>query len=142
MRRGPSLFDQIGRSIYESTVGRIHWRSNMWAVIGTRWDTNRLRHLGEIIRDNHVLVKRRCTNHCPNPPGPDFYSETNKFWSVPATECRKCEFHRKPIRGRRFPCCAYKGEQNPTKAALVTIQKLGDMLQQAEVQALKIIKGE
>src|ERR1017187_109357 len=105
-----SLLDQIGKSISESTVGRIRWHSNMWAVIGSQWDKHRVQNKnlvvlgsrpgsenprvnanGEFEYDGRTLVRKPNTA-CPNPPGPDFWFDGKWHW-VPAVACRRCQYH-------------------------------------------------
>lgn len=115
--------------IVESSLGRIYWTSNMWAVIGSRWDRKRLQNKNLIGSDRvnekgewdngiSTLVAKMNT-WCPHPPMPaeEVYKHNEKeLWNVPASECRKCPFHEKATRRRRYPICKFKGG-SPEKAA-------------------------
>ena len=135
------------RSLFESQLGRIRWRSNMWAVIGSRWDKNRVvnRNIvgrkeinvdGEWECDGRTLVRRLCTQ-CPMPPGTDFAAGDNGSSWVPATECRKCQYYRKAQRGRRFSVCAYRAK-SPKEAVL----DIADMVNEAAEDARRIVRGD
>ena len=117
--------------IIESQLGRIRWQRNMWALIGSQWDRApvRIPH-GELERGNMVLVRRLCTSRCPAAPGCDFATTTSGYW-VPATECRKCQWHRPSTRGRRFPICTYRAEKPDVIEAGIA-NMIGDAIDRAK----------
>lgn len=124
----------------------------MWAIIGSRWDHKRIRNErlrgkyhfnedGECTLDGRVLVQRRYT-HCPNAPGDDFFHDGKWAW-VPATECRKCLYHRPSQRHGpfRFPRCAYGKADNVKDAARDTLMQVSGIVSDA-VRQTKEIMGE
>ncbi len=144
------LLDTIFKATYYAKLGRIRWRANMWAIVGSQWDRRRIANAnlighrsvnekGEMVRDDHVLVKRACMALCPCPPGADFYFDGKRHW-VPATECRKCPYHR-PSGRYRFPRCVYSKSEDATVAAQETVKDVGDVMQQAVQHATRIIAG-
>ena len=138
-RQGPGLMSQIFDQMFESRAGRIRWMSNMWAIVGSRWDRKRLENpnIANGPRSNEhgnlfgvdrqaVLVKRLCMPHCPCPPADDFYKNPERdFWNVPATECRKCQHHRQPNSRFKFPRCGF---EKPERTVDIASQALGDTL--------------
>jgi hypothetical protein len=155
-RRNPGLFDTLGKMLFENVSGRIRWRSNMWALVGGKWDKNRLRNpnlidlsspivnsKGEFEKDGRVLVGKSCTL-CPSAPEEEgFYFDGKWFW-VPAVACRKCQWHRKrsSARGFGFPRCTFKRAETKNAVAKETLVQFGSMLDEAKTKAEKILKGE
>ena len=120
-RRSSGLASLFGR-LLENNMGRLRPISNMWALVGSRWDKKRLENkFGQLERDGKVLVKRKCV-HCPKPPGDDF-AKSEKWWSVPWTECLKCPLHVNPGRVR-FHRCGYKFESD-AQAIVKTAVEIG-----------------
>ena len=142
--RSTNIFGLITKSIYESTAGRIRWQRNMWAVVGSQWDRRRVTNsfLDELVRGDHVLVRKSCT-HCPCPPGDDFHLDDKKrWWSVPATECRKCQYHRPSQRGGfRFPRCTYQKPKSMGDIAASTLVQVANLVGEAERNAEDIVRG-
>jgi hypothetical protein len=140
--RGTNILATIGKSIFESVSGRIRWRSNMWALVGSQWDKRRIKSLaGEIVRADHVLVKKQST-HCPSPPGSDFYYD-GKWWWVPAVACRACQWHGPSGRGGfRFPRCTFQRVKEKATAEVATALVTLSMVKKAEEMALEIVKGK
>jgi hypothetical protein len=151
-----NILDTLLKGILESKLGRIRWHSNMWALIGSQWDKKRIQNknmvgskdsneLGELIRGDAVVVKRKHTNNCPNPPGNDFYAggkEPIKYY-VPATECRKCKYHVPAGQRFRFPRCTFgKDSTNPSKAILETVDETTKLVNEAVNKANDLIKGK
>lgn len=148
------IFSQFLKSVYESSAGRISWMSNMWAIVDSRWDKKRLvnknligssrvNERGEWKGENGVtLVKKICNPNCPSPPGDDFYqNEKNGLFWVPATECRKCEFHMKSDQNFRFPRCVFKRATTPKEVAQDTLKTFGDLTDQALEKTNQIMNG-
>lgn len=127
--RGTNIFASIGKALFESNAERIRWRSNMWAIPGSRWAKKPLD-----IRfntDMRVLVKKVCTL-CPSPPASDFYlSEDSKKYYVPATECRKCQYHRGANRTFNFPRCTFKKTGNLIDAQIGAATQFNELLTKA-----------
>jgi hypothetical protein len=119
-----SLFDRM----LENNLGRLRTLSNMWAVIGSRWDKKRLDDaFGRFQKEDRVLVKRKCVR-CPKPPADDFVKTDNHWW-VPWTECVKCPLHIKS--GRiRFPRCGYMFEDE-AQALLKTESEINGVVDKA-----------
>ena len=141
--RGTNILGLILKSSFEHSAGRIRWQRNMWAVIGSRWDRKRLVSLkGEIELDGKVLIRRICV-HCPCPPGNDFAPDSKgRWWSVPATECRKCQYHRPSGRNRfRFPRCTYNKSDDARNVARDTLVQVSGIVGEA-VRQTKEIMGE
>jgi len=129
MRRRSSGLGDIFNRMLENNMGRLRTVSNMWALVGSRWDRKRLEsQFGQFERDGKVLVKRKCV-HCPKPPGEDF-AKAEKWWSVPWTECLKCPLHVNPGRVR-FHRCGYKFE-NDASAIVKTAVEVNDMVATAK----------
>lgn len=141
------LWNQMFKSIVESNAGRIRLQSNMWAIVGSRWDKKRIQNkyiagkagsneLGEIIHGEHVLVRRLNTSNCPFPPGMYFYIGPNGKASVPATECRKCEYYRGADRQLRFPRCTFK--RSASEAVSKSVKDVQEIVDSAIDKANKI----
>lgn len=131
-------------------MGRIHWHSNMWADIGSQWDKRRIRNenligskhvndQGEFERDGYVLVHRRSVWNCPNPPGDDFHQNKSGSYMVPATECKKCAFHRTSQGRIRFPRCVFKAPEDTKKAIANGIESANSLLNAAIKKTSKIL---
>jgi hypothetical protein len=151
------LLSQMAKSIFESSAGRIHWRGNMWAIVGGQWDKARIRNKnlagtghksinehGELISSKSggvtvVLVKKRAVNSCPKPPGIDFYKGDRGF-SVPATECRKCPCHRASSQAFRFPRCVYGRPENKRDIQISGIDAFNSIVNQAVGKAKKLLR--
>jgi hypothetical protein len=147
------MLNQMFKDILEHNLGRIRWQSNMWAIVGSRWDKRRIENKniagsprsnaeGNLFSDAvdteqrlAVVVKKTCTPHCPNPPADDFYK--TKQWHVPQFECRKCQFHVKAGR-YRFPRCTFK---TPKDAGREAAKQFGGMLQEATENAKALLEG-
>lgn len=147
-----SVLEQIGKSIYEATAGRIFWHGNMWALVGGVWDKNRLvnknlagnRHSfinkkGEFVEKGRVLVKRLCTSNCPCPPSAGFYSDGKRSW-VPATVCRKCLHHRAAGREFPFPRCTFGRQKTKKDVAFHTLTGMNRIIGDAVDKANDILK--
>ena len=142
-QRGTNIFTLIAKDLFESNAGRIRWRSNMWALIGGKWDRQRISPLGsDIVREDHVLVKRRCVTRCPQPPSDGFYFDS-KWWHVPRVDCMKCRYHRASSRGGafRFPRCVYAKSQKQVVVAAQSLVQLDGMVRKATEEAEKILGG-
>ncbi len=125
MRRRSSGLDGLFTRLLENNMGRLRTISNMWAIVGSRWDRKRLENkFGQLERDGKVLVKRKCI-YCPKPPGDDF-AKTEKSWSVPWTECLKCPLHVNPGRVR-FHRCGFKFE-NDASAIVKTAVEVNEIV--------------
>jgi len=137
MRRRSSGFDRLFTDLLESNMGRLRTISNMWALVGSQWDKKRVETIrGHLERDGKVLVKRKCV-HCPKPPGDDF-AKTEKFWSVPWTECLKCSLHVKPG-PVRFHRCGYKFE-NDAQAIVKTAVEVKNIQDKAMAIVTELMK--
>jgi hypothetical protein len=145
-----NILGQMFRDIHESNLGRIRWHPNMWAIIGSRWDRKRIRNTsmigssrvnadGEFIDGNRTLV-HRVHARCPKAPGDDFYFDDKWYW-VPATECRKCQYHRVATRRHRFPCCTF-GRGTVSDAAKKSLIQIGEMVGKATAQAQEMMGGK
>ncbi len=145
--RGTNIFSLIGKGLFESNVGRIKWRSNMWAIVGGEFDKRRIRNTsaigikdvndkGEFVTGNRVLVKKPYTL-CPNAPVPQerfFFDEKrdapsslmsgqkNRYWWVPRTVCVTCQFHAASSREFRFPRCKFRAADTAAAAAKTLVQ--------------------
>lgn len=149
-RRSTNVLGQLLNSIAYSAAGKITWYSNMWAIIGSRWDKKRIQNKnlkpggrvnenGELVWGNVVLVRRLCTFGCPKPPGDDFYMSDKGQSQVPATECRKCPYHRASNRQFRFPRCVFgKGETMQEVAQVASIM-VNDVMTKAIDKTNKVL---
>jgi hypothetical protein len=152
------ILNQMAKQIFESSAGRIHWRSNMWAIVGSKWDKARLRNKnlagrrgksinehGEMISSKAggitvVLVKKRATANCPDPPTDDFYKGDRGYW-VPATECRKCQYHRMANSQFRYPRCVYASPYTDSAGVAIDAnKKFSSMVTQAVGEAKKLLR--
>lgn len=147
-----SVFAYLSKALFDSTVGRIRWRSSMWALVGGPHDKNRLQNerlagkgprfneRGELLHNGAVLVKKISTL-CPKPPRDEFYSDGKFFW-VPATVCRACQYHRKANRSFRFPRCTFKSHGDKTKldAKIEAAIQTSEVFDRAIHRAKEIIK--
>lgn len=153
--RGTNIFASIGKALFESNMGRIRWRSNMWAVIGSPWDKGRIsrpdlansrncgvNENGHFVRDDRVLVRKPHVL-CPNAPEPqgNFFRDDKEHWWVPRVLCVKCQFFRASNRTVRFPRCAFKGD-DLAKAAEQTLVQISDAVKTATKQVDEIMRGE
>ena len=148
------MFDQLLRSMHDSAAGRIRWMPNMWAIVGSRWDKKRVQNKnlagsrswineqGEFVRDGITLVSRQAISHCPSPPGDDFHrnEKDGNYW-VPATECRKCPYHRKASRGGAFKYarCVFNKGTTPKEVAEATLNMFAGITEQAIKKTNEII---
>lgn len=143
-----SVLGQLFDRVIEASLGRIHWYPNMWALVGSRWDKNRIvnpnlagtKHTnekGELERDGKVLVYRRSVWNCPNPPGDDFFVSESRAY-VPATECRKCPYHRKAQGKIRFPRCTFKANEDVRQAIKDGLESANSLLDEAVKKAKEI----
>lgn len=134
------FLNQMFRDMVQVKHGRIRTLRNMWAILGSRWDKNRVI-IGEkstFSKDGSgVLVRRECTFRCPQPSIEDAWGHDGK-WNVPMTECRKCQHHRKSAPGSRYPKCTLLASTNPQRdAARQMVEMIGEAAEKAE----EIVKG-
>ena len=149
--RGTNVFSLIGKSIFDANMGRIRWRPNMWALIGSPWDKRRIarpdlanrgniNEMGHFVIDDHVLVHKPFTL-CPSAPVPqDQFWHDEKGWRVPAVVCRKCEYHQASNRTVRFPRCKFKAS-DASKAAADSLVQIGQMVGKAIKETEEILRG-
>lgn len=154
--RGTNVFSLIGKAFFESNVGRLKWRSNMWAIVGGEFDKRRIRNTaaigikdvndkGEFVKGNRVLVKKPYTL-CPNAPVPQerFYfdeklDDQKRYWWVPRTVCVTCQFHAAANRDYRFPRCKFMGT-DPAAAAVQTLVQVSEAVKKAS-EEVELIMG-
>jgi len=146
-----SFLNTIAKRIFEANAGRISWRQNMWAIVGSKWDKVRLQNKnligskilkinahGEFVEDGRVLVRKTCTL-CPCAPIDDLYFDGKWYWT-PATECRRCRYHRAAGSGFRFPRCTFKRPTDKHVVAQNLIVQVSDLVQKAVDDAKRLIK--
>ena len=147
------MFDLFLKSVFQSNAGKINWYSNMWAIVGSKWDKKRCvnknliggRHVnenGEWLPENGVvLVRRRCTINCPNPPSDDFFVNDDNRAQVPATEYRKCPYHIKAQKGVfNFPRCTFNKSKELGDVAKATLNSFNGMVDEAVKKTKEILK--
>ena len=162
--RGTNIFSSLFSGLTESAHGRIHWVSNLWAVVGGPFDRARKRIVNERLIGSDfapdgmlyttdksaVLVDIKSTYNCPQPPVEGCYQGDRGRYSVPYSVCRKCTHYIKPkshhVRGRnatRYACCVLLREGRSTPESLSkAANQMADMLQEAVVKADSIVKGK